>query len=62
MVTLVNDEMPVVRLHTRYRALTARGKSKQQVVTAIGRELLGCIWAIGVQVESQAHQVKPIAA
>ena len=50
------------RLHTRYRALTARGKSKQQVVTAIGRELLGFIWAIGVQVESQTHWVKPIAA
>jgi transposase len=40
------------RLHTRYRALTARGKCKQQVVTAIGRELLGFIWAIGVRVES----------
>ncbi len=41
------------RLHGRYRALTARGKCKQQVVTAIGRELLGFIWAIGVQVEAQ---------
>jgi transposase len=40
------------RLHTRYRALTARGKCKQQVVTAIGRELLGFLWAIGVRVES----------
>src|SRR6266550_1140861 len=40
------------RLHTRYRALTARGKCKQNVVTAIGRELLGFIWAIGVCVES----------
>jgi transposase len=29
------------RLHGRYRALLARGKCKQQVVTAIGRELLG---------------------
>ena len=28
------------RLHARYRTLTARGKSKQQVVTAVGRELL----------------------
>src|ERR1700686_4713154 len=36
------------RLHGRYRALLARGKCKQQVVTAIGRELLGFIWAIGV--------------
>jgi transposase len=40
------------RLHTRYRVLTARGKCKQNVVTAIGRELLGFIWAIGVRVES----------
>jgi transposase len=40
------------RLYNRYRALTARGKCKQQVVTAIGRELLGFIWAIGVQVAS----------
>ena len=39
------------RLHARYRKLTARGKNKGQVITAIGRELLGFIWAIGVQVE-----------
>jgi len=31
------------RLHARYRRLTGRGKSKQQVVTAIGRELLGVV-------------------
>jgi len=40
------------RLHTRYRKLTARGKDKGKVVTAIGRELLGFIWAIGVKVEA----------
>ena len=50
------------RLHGRYRALTARGKSKQQVVTAIGRELLGFIWAIGVHVESQTPDASPVAA
>jgi transposase len=50
------------RLHLRYRALMARGKCKQQVVTAIGRELLGFIWAIGVHVESGTNRVKPIAA
>jgi transposase len=50
------------RLHGRYRALTARGKCKQQVVTAIGRELLGFIWAIGVHVESQTADKKPLAA
>jgi transposase len=40
------------RLHARYRALMGRGKGKQQAATAIGRELLGFIWAIGVHVES----------
>ena len=50
------------RLHGRYRALTARGKCNQQVVTAIGRELLGFIWAIGVHVESQTADGTPIAA
>jgi transposase len=50
------------RLHARYRALTARGKCKQQVVTAIGRELLGFIWAIGVHVESNMDRTKRVAA
>lgn len=39
------------RLFNRYRRLTALGKAKQQVVTALGRELLGFIWAIGMHVE-----------
>jgi transposase len=42
------------RLHSRYRRLLGRGKSKQHVVTAIARELLGFIWAIGVAVEHDA--------
>jgi len=50
------------RLHARYRALTARGKCKQQVVTAIGRELVGFIWAIGVHVESRTGRATRIAA
>ena len=41
------------RLHWRYARLMARGKNKQQTITAVGRELLGFIWAIGVQVERQ---------
>jgi transposase len=40
------------RLHARYRKLTARGKNKGQVVKAVGRELLGFIWAIGTKVET----------
>jgi transposase len=43
------------RLHSRYAKLLAKGKPKQQVITAVGRELLGFIWAIGVTAErSQA--------
>jgi transposase len=38
------------RLHRRYRQLSVR-KCKQKVVTAIGREMLGFIWDIGVEVE-----------
>ena len=41
------------RLHHRYRRLVAKGKAKQQVVTAVAREMLGFIWAIGVDVERQ---------
>ncbi len=41
------------RLHARYRGLTARGRCRQRMVTAVGRELLGFIWAIGVAVEAK---------
>lgn len=41
------------RLCSRYRRLTAKGKLRQKVVTAIGRELLGFIWAIGTQIEKE---------
>jgi transposase len=50
------------RLHTRYRHLLTKGKCKQQVVTAVGRELLGFIWAIGVHVEAKRRQSEPVAA
>lgn len=42
------------RLHARYLRLIGRGKSKQQTVTAVGRELLGFIWAIGVEIEQRS--------
>ncbi len=45
------------RLHKRYCNLSAAGKEKQKVVTAIGRELLGFIWAIGVQAERNSKRV-----
>jgi len=41
------------RLHGRYRRLVAKGKIHQQVVTAVARELLGFIWAVGVAVERE---------
>jgi transposase len=41
------------RLHTRYKKLAAAGKKKPQIVTAVGRELLGFIWAIAVQTEAK---------
>lgn len=49
------------RLHERYRKLSARGKSAQLTVTALARELLGFIWAIGVEAE-QSRQRTPLAA
>jgi transposase len=50
------------RLNARYRHLTARGKCKQETVTAVGRELLGFIWAIGVKVEAEERTPKSAAA
>jgi len=50
------------RLHARYRSLTARGKTKQSAVTAVGRELLGFIWAIGMAVETKRDNARPVAA
>jgi transposase len=49
------------RLHARYRSLTARGKSKQSAMTAVGRELLGFIWAIGRAADSPRRGA-PVAA
>jgi transposase len=41
------------RLHKRYRQFAVRGKNKNQIVTALGRELLGFIWAVALEAESQ---------
>jgi transposase len=46
------------RLHKRYKAMDARGKNKNQIVTAIGRELLGFIWAIAIRVEKEQQLAK----
>jgi transposase len=49
------------RLCTRYKKLAAKGKNKPQIVTAIGRELLGFIWAIAVKAERK-HSPQGVAA
>jgi transposase len=41
------------RLNKRYKTLTARGKNKNQTVTAIARELLGFVWAIATHTEKR---------
>jgi len=44
------------RLHTRYKKLAGAGKKKPQIVTAVGRELLGFLWAVAVQTEAKFQQ------
>jgi transposase len=41
------------RLYRRYVALSARGKPNPKVMGAVGRELLGFIWAVAVQIERE---------
>lgn len=41
-----------LRLHKRYARLAAAGKDQRKIITAVGRELLGFIWAIGVKAET----------
>ena len=48
------------RLHKRYRKLTMAGKDQRKAITAVGRELLGFIWAIAIKAERIATQ--PMAA
>jgi hypothetical protein len=33
--------------------MAAKGQNKNQIVTAIARELLGCIWAIATKTENE---------
>jgi transposase len=48
------------RLHKRYTRLAAAGKDRKKIITAVGRELLGFIWAIGIKAEASSKL--PIAA
>jgi transposase len=44
------------RLYKRYSRLSAAGKDRRKIITAVGRELLGFIWAIGIKAEAAASQ------
>jgi transposase len=44
------------RLHKRYSRLSAAGKDQRKIITAVGRELLGFIWAIGIKAEAAAKE------
>jgi transposase len=46
------------RLCSRYQRLMAKGKVRQKIATAIGRELLGFVWAIGRQVDKELADKK----
>jgi len=44
------------RLYRRYCRLAATRKDQRKIITALGRELLGFIWAIGIKAESAVRQ------
>ena len=43
------------RLHQRYMKMMNAGKDQRKVMTAVARELLGFIWAIGIKTEAAAN-------
>ena len=43
------------RLHKRYMTMMNAGKDQRKVMTAVARELLGFIWAIGIKAEAAAN-------
>lgn len=63
----LSDEMKQIawkaqhRLNKRYKAMAARGKNKNQIVAALGRELLGFVWAIATHVEKQQQSLAAVA-
>jgi transposase len=44
-----------MRLSKRYARLAAAGKDQRKIVTAVGRELLGFVWAIGLRAEASVR-------
>jgi transposase len=51
-----------LRLHKKYRSLMAAGKDQRKIITAVGRELLGFIWAIGTSTETLSGQRPALTA
>jgi hypothetical protein len=51
-----------VRLSSRFRRLLGRGKPSQKAATAVARELLGFMWAIGREAEKPFIQATEVAA
>jgi len=45
-----------IRLTKRFARLAAAGKDQRKIATAVGRELLGFIWAIGIKAEAACEQ------
>jgi transposase len=50
------------RLHKKYQRLMAAGKDQRKIITAVGRELLGFIWAIGTRTEALSSQRRAMTA
>ena len=46
------------RLHRRYWALSQKSKPSGKIVTALARELVGFVWAIGVETEQHHRKQK----
>ena len=46
------------RLHRRYWALAQKSKPAGKIVTALARELVGFVWAIGIETEHQLRSKK----
>ena len=47
------------RLHKRYMKLVMTGKERGKIMTAIARELLGFVWAIGIKAEQTSGPLLP---
>ena len=46
----------IMRFRPANIRLSAAGKDQRKIITAVGRELLGFVWAIGTKAEAAARQ------